>query len=261
MKHRLGIVLSGGGSRGIAHIGALKALDEHSLSPDCIAGTSAGAIVGALYAAGYSTEQMLEFFEIKSPFKISKLALGKPGLLDTAKSIPDFLEYFPEDSFEALSKPLFVTATDIINARLEVFDSGPLVRAVLASSSVPMVFTPTEVEGRWFSDGGILDNFPVEPIKMLCDSLVGIYASPLRKIDRARLKNPLAVSQRAIEVGMYLASKRKFHACDVVICPEELSRFGVFDTKNLRAILEVGYRATVERIDEIRRAVSENFVS
>lgn len=257
MKHRLGIVLSGGGSRGIAHIGALKALDEHSLSPDCIAGTSAGAIVGALYAAGYSSEEMLEFFKVKSPFKVSKLVLGKPGLLDTTKSIPDFLEYFPENAFEALEKPLFVAATDIINARLEIFNSGPLVPAVLASSSVPMVFTPTEVDGRWYCDGGILDNFPVEPIQMLCDTLIGVYASPLRKIERERLKNPLAVSQRAIEVGMYLASKRKFHACDVVISPQELSRFGVFDTKHLRAIFEVGYRATLEKIEEIREASSE----
>ncbi|MFQ5528099.1 MAG: patatin-like phospholipase family protein [Thermoanaerobaculia bacterium] len=87
MKHRLGIVLSGGGTRGIAHIGLLKALDEHRLSPECIAGTSSGAIVGALYAAGCSPEEMLEFFKVKSPFKLSKFALGKAGFLDTDKSL------------------------------------------------------------------------------------------------------------------------------------------------------------------------------
>lgn len=254
MKHRLGIVLSGGGSRGIAHIGVLQALDEHGLSPGCVAGTSAGAIVGALYAAGYTPDEMLEFFATKSPYKLSKLARGKPGLLDTAKSVADFLEYFPKNSFEALPKALFVAATDIVNARLEIFDSGPLIPAVLASSSIPMVFTPTEIDGRWFSDGGIIDNFPVESVRMLCDILVGSYASPLRKVERSSLKNSLAVSQRAIEVGMYLSSKRKFHDCDVIVCPEELSRFGLFDHKSHRQILDIGYRATLEKIDEIQKA-------
>ena len=261
MKHRLGIVLSGGGTRGVAHVGALKALDEHGLSPGCIAGTSAGAIVGALYAAGYSSEEMLEFFEVKSPFKLSKLAVGKPGLLDTEKSVPDFLEYFPENSFEALSRPLFVTATDIVNARLEVFSSGVLVQTILASSSVPMVFTPTEIDGRWFSDGGIIDNFPVAPIKMLCDTLVGVYASPLRKVERSTLKNSLAVSQRAIEVGMYLSSRRRFHDCDVVICPEALSAFSAFDTKHLPTILDIGYRETLSKIELIQRIVAEKMSS
>ncbi len=257
MKHRLGIVLSGGGSRGIAHIGVLKALDEYGLSPDCISATSSGAIVGALYAAGYSSEKMLEFFKVKSPFKLSKFALGKPGFIDTGKSVADFLEYLPENSFEALPKRLFLTATDIVNARLEIFTSGSLIPAVLASSSIPMVFTPTEIDGRWFSDGGIINNFPVEPIRMLCDVLIGVYASPLRQVDRSALKNSLAVSHRAIEVGMYFSSKAKFHECDVFICPEELSRFGLFDTKHLGTILDIGYAATVERIETIRKAMTQ----
>lgn len=257
MKHRLGIVLSGGGSRAVAHIGVLKALDEHGFSPDCIAGTSAGAIVGALYAAGYSSEEMLEFLEVKSPYKISKVALRKPGLLDTEKSVADFLEYFPEDSFEALPKPLFVTATDIVNARAEVFSSGALISAILASCSIPMVFAPTEIEGRWFSDGGIVNNFPVEPVKTLCDVLIGVYASPLRQVERTTLKSSLAVSHRAIEVGMFFSSRRKFHDCDIMFCPEELSRFGMFEIKSHREILEIGYLAALERIEMIRKTLSE----
>lgn len=257
MKHRLGIVLSGGGSRGTAHIGVLKALDEHGLAPDCIAGTSAGAIAGALYAAGYSPEEVLEFLVVKSPYKLSNLAaLRKPGFLDTDKSVADFLEYLPENSFEALPKPLFITATDLVNARPEIFASGPLVPAILASCSVPMVFAPTEIEDRWFSDGGILNNFPVEPIRMLCDVLIGVYASPLREVDRSTLKNALAVSQRAIEVSMFFSSRRKFHECDVMICPDKLSQYGMFGTKHLPEIMEIGYAAAVEKIDSIQSALA-----
>jgi NTE family protein len=255
MEHRIGIALSGGGVRGVAHVGVLEALKENGIEPDCIAGNSAGAIVGALYAAGYSADESLEFFKAKSPFRLSRVTLRKAGFIDTDKVVSDLREYFPDDSFETLSKELFVTATDLVNARLEIFTSGPLIPAILASSSMPMVFTPTEIDGRWFSDGGILNNFPVEPLKVLCDSIIGVYASPLRTTGHEDLKSFLAVSYRAFEVGMYFASRRKFHDCDVLLCPEALTRFGVFDTKSIQEIFEIGYKETLDRIDLISRTL------
>lgn len=255
MEYRIGIALSGGGVRGVAHIGVLEALREHGIEPDCIAGNSAGAIVGALYAAGYSADDMLEFFKAKSPFRLSKLTLRKAGFIDTGKVVSDFLEYFPDDSFESLSRELFVTATDLVNARLEIFNSGPLVSAILASSSMPMIFTPTRIGSRWFSDGGVLNNFPVEPLKVLCDSIIGVYASPLRTTEHDDLKSFLSVSYRAFEVGMFFASRRKFHDCDVLLCPEELTRFGVFETKAIDKIFEIGRATTLERMDEIEKTL------
>lgn len=255
MEYKLGMVLSGGGSRGLAHIGVLKALGEEGIEPDCLSATSAGAIVAALYAAGHSPEKMLAFFETKHPFRVSRLALRKPGFIDTEKAVADFLEYFPEDSFEALGKKVFMTATDIIGARREIFASGRLIPAILASSSAPMIFTPTEIDGRWYSDGGILDNFPVDPLDGLCATILGSYASPLRTVDRADLKNSLAVSMRALEVGMYYNSRRNFHRCDLLLCPEELAGYGNFDTRHYAEILDIGYRTTRARMDEIVRLV------
>lgn len=252
MQYELGVVLSGGGARGLAHVGVLKALGEEGIEPQVLAGTSAGAIVAALYAAGYSPEEMLEFFVKKNPFRLSKLALTKPGFFDTEKIVDDFLEYFPDDSFEALGKKVFLTATDLVEAREEIFASGRLVPAILASASTPLVFTPTSLDGRWYSDGGIINNFPVEPLLGHCNAILGIYASPLRRIDDRFLKTSLAVSQRAFEIAMFYNSKRKFHQCDLLICPRELSRFGTFDTKHFADAMEIGYQAAREQMDAIR---------
>jgi NTE family protein len=254
-QHEIGIVLSGGGTRGIAHIGILRALAERGIFPGCVAGASAGAVVGALYAAGYTPAQMLDFFFLKNPFRLSKMAITKPGIIDTDKVVADFEEYFPENSFAALDKELHVVATDLTTGATVEFDSGPLIRAVLASSSVPLMFTPMEVDGRILADGGIASNFPAELIRRRCRTLLGAHASPLREVTSAELGSSLSVLKRALEVGMFRASEARFDSCDVLIRPEELGHFGLFDTKNLAAIEEVGYRAAVVRMPEILEAI------
>lgn len=257
MQYKLGMVLSGGGARGLSHVGVLQAMTEQGVEPQVLAGTSAGAIVAALYAAGYSGEEMLEFFVEKNPLRLSKLSLAKAGIFDTEKVVADFLEYFPDDSFEALEKRIFLTATDLVTARPEIFASGPLIPAILASASTPLVFTPTEIDGHWYSDGGIINNFPVEPLIGHCNTIIGVYASPLRPIDESNLQNSLAVSQRAFEIGMYYSSKRKFHQCDLLLCPAELSRFGTFDTKHFAEILQIGYRAAQDQMETILRVTGQ----
>jgi len=253
MGPRIGIVLSGGGSRGLAHAGVLEVLVDEGLAPEVVSGTSAGALVGALYAAGYDTDAILGFFEKTSPFRVSHLApFGKPGWVDTDKIRKDFLEFFPDDSFEALDRRLFVSATDLVRARLEVFSEGELIRPLLASASVPLVFTPTRVGDTLYADGGILDNFPTKPLEGTCDVVVGVYVSPLQELAPKSLDNSIAVTQRALEIGMHLASQRKFRHTDVMLTPEGLSEFGMFDLKRHKKIVDLGRRAARERIDEIR---------
>jgi NTE family protein len=256
VTHRFGLVLSGGGSRGLAHAGVLQALVEHGLAPDVVSGTSAGALVGALHLAGHDAPAILDFFERTSPFRLSHLApFGKPGWLDTEKIEADFRAFFPDDSFAALAGPLYVTATDLIGAKLEVFSAGPLIRPLLASASIPMLFTPTPFDGTLYADGGIVDNFPTRPLEGRCRVRLGVYASPLHRVAAKSLDNSLAVTQRAVEIGMFLASARKFRHVDVLLCPQELDAFATLDPKRHREILEIGYRAACERIAEIAALV------
>jgi NTE family protein len=169
--------------------------------------------------------------------------------------VASFREYFPEDSFEALKIRLFLTATDIVNARLKIFESGPLISAILASCSMPMVFTPTEIDGRWYVDGGVLNNFPIEPLRGRCDVVLGHYASPLRRLHNDDIDGVLAVSERALEVGMHFTSKEKFHECDVMLRCPELIQYGLFDTKHHHEIFELGKRTTLAAMGSIKQAL------
>jgi NTE family protein len=253
MRHRFGLVLSGGGSRGLAHAGVLRALVEAGLDPDCISGTSSGALIGALHASGRDTGEILDFFEKTSPIRLSRLAgFGKAGWLDTDKIEDDIRSWFPDDSFEALDRPLFVSATDLERGRLQVFHSGPLVRPLLASSSIPFVFTPTTIGGRTFADGGILDNFPVDPLREICDVVVGVHATPLAEKDAGALDSSLSVTRRALEVAMHHGASRKFERADLVLSAAGLGDYATFDIRRHREIVEIGARVAREHLAEIR---------
>lgn len=255
--YRLGLVLSGGGSRGIAHIGALRALTEHGIEPDCIAGVSAGAIVGALYAAGHTPENMVEFFRETHPYRSTNMTFAKPGIWDSMKYAPEFRRFFPDDRFEALRRKLLVLATDLLSGEARVFDSGPLVLPLLASSSVPMVFSPTEIDQRWYGDGGIIDNFPVQLLEGGCDVIIGVHVNPLRQVGVEELNSSLAVLERALDVGMFAQARAKFARCDVMIRPSSLASYGMFDSKNYAAIEQTGYEETLLQLPAIRRVLAE----
>lgn len=242
----IGLVLSGGGIRGVAHIGLIKALEEHGIHPSYISGTSAGAVVGALYAGGLPWSEILHFFKVIPIFHTKRFARRKPGFIDTEKFYEEFKKFFPNDSFEALPKPLFVTATNIIKGELKIFHKGELIRPVLASATFPGVFSPIDIDGNFYIDGGVLNNFPVEPLKIPCNRIIGSYVSPLKRIDPKDLKHSYDVVDRAYKLKSASDSLAKFKECDVVVSPEELSRFSTFDMRSIDTIFDIGYRSTKE---------------
>lgn len=244
-KYQWGLVLSGGGMRGAAHAGVIKALEEHGIEPDVVAGTSAGAIVGGLYAGGHTWEEMLDLFENPNLFKWSLIGHRKPGFIDSDQFLTLFKRYFPTDRFEALEKPLYVTATDIENGRSRIFSSGQLIRPILASAAYPVVFTPVKIDGVLYADGGIMNNFPIEPLLDQCERLIGVYVNPgpLRKLTPKNLQSGLALAERAFQLSIARDVARKFDHCAITICPEPLAEYGTFDLLKAGEIFEAGYNA------------------
>lgn len=245
-----GLVLSGGGARGVAHIGAIKALEEYGISPTHIAGTSSGAIVGALYAADVSWSEMLKFFKTIPIFHTNRYARNKPGFINSKNFYDDLKAYFPKDNFDTLKKPLFITATNVIDGTLKIFSEGQLIKPLIASASFPGVFTPTEINGLFYIDGGTLNNFPVEPLKKDCDKIIGVYVNPIKKISITDLKHSYSVVERAYKIKVASESMLKFPECDLVIYPEDLINYGVFGMNNIDAIFNIGYTTTKKILKE-----------
>lgn len=240
----IGLVLSGGGMRGAAHIGAIKALEEHGISPTHIAGSSAGAIVGAFYAYGYQWEDILKFFKSIQFLDFKKFALNKPGFIDAEKFYSTFNEYLKEDNFSILKKKLFITATNILNGKLKIFDKDELIKPVLASAAFPGLFSPVKIKNSYYVDGGALNNFPVEVLKKYCDSIIGVYVNGFDAITIKDLKHSHNVVERAFKLKSVNEDLEKFDACDLIIYPKELNKFGTFDKKNINQIFEIGYNTT-----------------
>lgn len=245
---KTGLVLSGGGARGAAHIGAIKALEENGVYPTHIAGTSAGAIVGALYAQGVGWLEILNFFKTIPIFNTNRFAYNKPGFIDSAKFYDDLKAYFPEDDFNVLKKTLFITATNVIDGTLKIFSKGQLIKPIIASASFPGVFTPTKINDSYYIDGGTLNNFPVEPLKKDCDQIIGVYVNPLKKISIKDLKHSYSVVERAFKIKSSSESILKFSDCNLVIYPEDLTNYGTFDMNSMEAIFNLGYTATIESL-------------
>ncbi|GGK18280.1 patatin [Yeosuana aromativorans] len=243
-----GLVLSGGGMRGAAHIGAIKALEEHDIFPTHIAGTSAGAVVGALYAYGHSCEDMLTFLKGINILDIKKYALNKPGLIDAEKFYPGFKTCLKNDDFSSLKKQLTITATNILNGKLEIFKTGELIRPVLASAAIPGIFAPVKINDSYYVDGGTLNNFPVELLKSTCDKIIGIYVNSFDDIKIKDLKHSYNVIERAFIIKSVDEDLKKFNDCDLIISPKGLNKFGVFDKNHLNDIFNLGYEATKKEL-------------
>lgn len=243
--NKIGYVLSGGGARGFAHLGFLKALDELGLKPYAVSGVSAGGLVGALYAQGISPEDILEIGKKSLNFGFASLLLRRSRFLSLEPVRRLLLEHIPHNSFEGLQIPFFVNATDFFHNKTVFFSEGMLIPRLIASASVPVIFNPVELETRKYVDGGLLDNFPIEPLVPICDKIIGFHVNKLNDtIDEKKKLNRLAVLERCYHMSIANSVYSKQQYCDLFLEPS-LYEFGMFDTRKADAIFEIGYDTTI----------------
>lgn len=241
---KTGLVLSGGGARGICHLGVIKALEEMGISIDCIAGTSAGAITGALYAYGYKPDDALRIItETRFAWSL-RPAFRWTGLLSLNGLREIFLTHIPEDNFDALKIPMVIAATEIRKGKIEYFTHGDLIPAILASCCVPAVFDPFEFNGGVYIDGGVLDNLPVKAIQDQCDFIIGSHCNFIRS--EVDVKNFRSVIERTLLMAINGNTTVSKSICDVLIEPPDVGRYSGFDLSSARNLFDIGYRYTLE---------------
>ena len=247
----IGLVLSGGGVRGMAHIGLIKAMREHNIEAKEVAGTSIGALVGALYANDNSVEDMLAFFKETPLFQYSFFTIIKPGLIDTERYVDIFKDFFPKNSFESLNKPLYVVATDLLSGKEKVFNTGELIKPLLASAALPPVFSPVDINNVLYADGGIMNNFPKEYVEDKTEFIIGSNVSVTVPVQKKDLKNSFQLTGRVTSLMIHASNDEKLHQCDLFIEPKELDKIGVLDKKGIENAFNIGYEHGCRAIEKI----------
>ncbi|PYF70666.1 patatin-like phospholipase family protein [Pedobacter nutrimenti] len=243
---KIGIVLSGGGIRGIAHLGVLKAFMNAGIRFSHISGTSAGSIAGAFYAAGIDPEEGLNIFMKTKLLRFVRPSLGALGLVNIEHTAALLKEYFPGDRIEDLNIPLTIAATNFSEGSLIYFTKGPLIRAIQASSCIPGIFKPIMIDGQMYVDGGILNNFPVEPLLKDCDFIIGSSCNHLKSVDKITNITTLMGRAGIMSVNKDMEQKAKF--CDVMIEPKGMGEISTFDMKKAETIYWLAYEETLKTI-------------
>jgi len=253
---KVGVVLSGGGIRGIAHIGFLKALEDMNIEIHNLSGASSGSIIAALACAGYSANEILSIAKKHQIFSLIKPKWPNLGLTALDK-IPELLkQYIPEDSFESLEKPLAVSISGMTTGRYLIKDAGPLFKVIQASCSIPILFKPVEIEGELFVDGGLMNNLPSQKYRDQSDVMLGVNLVPGAEISKEKINGLLQIAIRTFELAISNNAKEGESLCDLIIQPSREDVQPILYTKNIERVFEHGYRATMDKSEQIKKLIS-----
>ncbi|RIJ49236.1 hypothetical protein D1614_06700 [Maribellus luteus] len=283
-KPKIGLVLSGGGAKGLAHIGVIKVLEEAGIRPDFITGTSMGSIIGALYASGYTVEELTEInknvdwnnlltdkeilqkvsmeekketqkyiFEI--PISDNQIRLPA-GMIEGQHLEAYFSELLwpltSEEDFDELPIPFHCMSVDIISGKVVEHSSGDLVEAIRASMAIPTVFTPVDMDSMLLVDGGVARNFPVqEAIDMGADIIIGVYVGFPEEVTKSELCTMPEILSRSIALSGIVDARQQNEKVDILIVPE-LYNYGSEDFTNGPVIQQLGEITAREKLDELK---------
>ena len=255
-QYNIGLVLSGGGARGFAHLGLIQALNDSGIFPDIISGTSAGALAGVLYADGYTPKEILHMMNSGSRLDFMRPALPREGLLQMGGIIKILKSGLRAMTFEELKIPLYVAATDLNNGKAEYFSKGSLLDPVIASASIPVLFQPVMINDVYYVDGGVLDNLPLKPIENKCRFLIGSFVNPVGYVEKCT--GLINIAERTFMLSMSKEIVEKAKKFDLFVAPSELRNYKILDPERAEELFEVGYNATKEKLkDAVVKSILE----
>lgn len=251
-EKKVGLALGGGAARGIAHVGVLKVLAANQIPIHMIAGTSSGALFGALFAGGLSIAEMEVAAKRAGWNRLVRLAITRRGAVSgesMEKLIEDAIGY---REFLTLKLPFTAVASDLRTGERVVITSGSVSRAVHASSAIPGVFVPVPIDGRLLADGMITDNVPVDVVKeMGADFVIAVDVIPKCVLDKDP-ENMVEVMERGLDIGVRLASEQRKALADVVIEPVT-KNFSPFSLAYAGELIEMGVSAAEAALPGIRK--------
>lgn len=248
---KIGVAFGGGGARGLTHLGAVKAFEEFGIKFDRVAGTSAGAIMGAFYSAGYSFAQM---YEIAKNVDMKEIKTSKvpfiPSKLDGVGQI--LKRNLGDINIEDLKIPFSAVAVNLVDTKETVFSKGNLANAVMGSCAVPAVFQPIEYNNMILADGGLQNTIPADILRYYgCDYVVSIDVNKSRTYGTNSTKLT-DVFMCSIRILMKANAERGYKYSDVVIAPET-KRFKATSSEGFDDMIEEGYNATIDAMPLIKR--------
>ncbi len=285
---KIGLALGGGGARGIAHLGIIKALEENGIPIDYIAGTSMGSIVGELYASGYSSADQIRIVKeidwikifSEQPEKTVEMTGSRYGIMEplfrlrfkpwkvylplglnngqrisnTLFKYTSMANFNAHSDFDRLCIPYRAVAVDVKTGEAVALGRGELSQAIRASMAIPLVFDPALVGGRYYMDGGVVNNLPVDVVKKMGADIVIACDVDILSPLKDEPENIADIARHTFDIATFALKKDNVELADIYIHPD-LKDHSMFDYSKFDDLIEYGYRAAMEHMDEIKKAV------
>ena len=255
---KIGLALGSGGARGFAHAGVIKVLEEENIPIHMIAGSSMGALVGALYASGMSTERL---YRLAMAFRRNDYidwTLPKMGLI-AGRHIKQFISVMTKQKrIEDARIPLAVVATDLQKGKKVVFREGNIADAVRASISIPGIFVPERLNGRLLVDGGVIDRVPATVVRdMGADVVIAVDVASVKKNDA--LTSIFDVILQSLDIIQAELASHRIAQADIVIRPQ-LERYSSYAFTHAKEMIQMGEEAARQQLPIIRQLLAEKGV-
>lgn len=245
--NEINLVLSGGGARGIAHLGVIKALQEFDFKINAVSGVSSGAIVAAFIGKGMAPEEILEV-----ALSIPTFNLKKPpfhlGIFNKKNMQKVLVKYFEKINFSDLRIPVYISATNIITGGTEYFSKGEIIMPLIASSAIPVLFKPVTINGFQYIDGAVANNLPVEPFLGSNLARIGVCVNLLG--EEKEISSALQVVMRTILIAVNKSAAHRKPLCNLMIEPPKLGGFSAFDFTKAKEIFDIGYENAVAALEK-----------